>query len=327
MSVERRDGPAAVTAAEAGELLALPADVVRALADAGYLPPSELHKGTPRFAVGDLKAFQARLGEGSSDSIAGVPGWGLVFDGGDLDPDALLRVVEHRAADLAERTLDLLVAVFPEAAAFSAQQRDRFVDESRTRIEAIIALCTRGPSGDEPLEVDLADIGADAAHAGVPLPGILAVLRITRDLVVQTAIEAAEERGRQWGLALAVTLTRVLPAIDRLSDAVAQGYWEALVEIEAEGVERYRTVVDLTSDGIFELDDDGIVRYANPAAVELLGPLTGRVTDVVLPGVVPGAASTELVINGAAVRILQFEQLRDGVAAGWVAVVRREAPN
>jgi len=91
-----------------------------------------------------------------------------------------------------------------------------------------------GEAADDALTTDLQEVGAGAAWAGSSLPQLLLVLRISRDLVVQTAVEVAEERGRHWGLALSLLLTRVLPAVDRLTDAVAQGYWNTIVEREQE---------------------------------------------------------------------------------------------
>ena len=60
-----------------------------------------------------------------------------------------------------------------------ASVSDRFESEAAERIEAIIEVCARGPIGDEPVLEDLAGIGADAARAGVPLPGVLVALRTT----------------------------------------------------------------------------------------------------------------------------------------------------
>ena len=91
-------------------------------------------------------------------------------------------------------------------------------------------------------------------------------MRISRDLVVQTAVEVAEERGRHWGLALSLLLNRVLPAMDRFTGAVAQGYWAAVLSPrQAESKARYQAVVEDSSDGIFEIDLDGRIQYANHA--------------------------------------------------------------
>ena len=86
-------------------------------------------------------------------------------------------------------------------------------------------------------------MGANAAWSGSPLPQLLVILRISRDLVVQTAVELAEERGSHWGLALSLLLTRVLPAMDRLTDAIAQGYWSAILGREEEARARYENAL------------------------------------------------------------------------------------
>lgn len=313
MSVDRGT-PSSLSAVEAGDVLGLPADVVRALADAGYLP-SSLQRGVPRFALGDLKGFQARTAE-AIDTVE----WDLSTDVG-LDPDALLALLDGHVDDMAERTLYLLETVIPEARHWSEARRQRFLDEARKRIAAILAVCARGLNRDDEAVVhDLADIGADAAHNGVPLAGVLLVLRTSRDLMVQTAVELAEAQGRRWGLALSVALTRVLPAIDRLADAVARGYWEAMLEIEAEGLDRFRAIADQVGDGVFALDENGMVEYVNPALAELLGrsadAVVGHPAAAVL-GIEPGVDGF---VAGRPAR--QVERLRDGVAVGWDGLVR-----
>lgn len=301
-------------------MLGLPPDVVRALADAGYLTPSSLRGGVPRFALGDLKAFQARaLPSDPTDSEPGLA-TGVVDLGDELDPDVLLALIDGKAGEIAERALQLLGALLPDTIDLTGEQRERFTVEARDRIRAILAVCAHGPGYDDAVEHDLAAIGADAARHGVALPTVLVALRTSRDLVVQTAVELAEERGRRWGLALAVALTRVIPAIDRLSDAVARGYWQAVLEIEAEGIDRFRTVVDRVADGVFTLDASGIVDFVNDALATALGEpaggLVGQPASEVL-GVEPGV---DAVVGGLLVR--QFERLREGVVVGWDGVVR-----
>lgn len=300
--------PESMNAVEAGAVLGLPADVVRVLADTGYLPPASLRGGVPRFALGDLKAFQARASD-TGDGLLGAAG------ADELDLEGVLPLLDAHADVIARRTLEALGTVLPEVLAFTDAQREQFVTEAQDRIRAVLAVCATGPGADPELEHDLAEIGADAAHGGVPLTGVLMVLRIARDLVVQTAVELAEERGRRWSLALAVALTRVLPAIDRLSDAVARGYWEALLEIEVEGVDRFRHVAASVGEGVFCLDAGGVVTYANPALVAAVGPVVGRAAHDAL-GVAPG-------VDGAAAAgpVRQFERLRDGVVVGWDGVV------
>jgi len=133
---------------------------------------------------------------------------------------------------MAERAFDLFQTVFPEASSWGAVEQARFIDQARGRFEAILAITLHGDDVD--LAEEMAIVGAAAAETGSSLPQLLVVLRISRDLVVATAVEVAEERGRHWGLALSLLLTRVLPAVDRLTDAIAQGYWAAVVARDEE---------------------------------------------------------------------------------------------
>src|SRR5204863_3412626 len=156
--------------------------------------------------------------------------------------------------------LDLLIAVFPEAGRWPLGQQARFIDEARSRFEAILAVASLGDETDAELLDELAAVGADAARSSSSLPEILLVLRISRDLVVQTAVEVAEERGRHWGLALSLLLNRVLPAMDRFTDSVVHGYWKAVLSHQGESKARYQAVVEDSSDGIFEIDLDGRIQ-------------------------------------------------------------------
>ncbi|MHB8670581.1 MAG: sensor histidine kinase, partial [Acidimicrobiales bacterium] len=220
--------------------------------------------GEPRFAVGDLKAFVARNADDGSGNL-------LDDETDGLDPEALLRALDGRSEDMARRAYDIFSLAFPEASGWALQEQARFIEQARKRFEAILAVVGAGDLVDEALVGDLEDVGANAAWSGSPLPQLLVILRISRDLVVQTAVEVAEERGRHWGLALSLLLTRVLPAMDRLTDAVAQGYWAAAVHREEESRARYESVVEQSSDGIFEVDLDGLVEYANPSLALILG--------------------------------------------------------
>lgn len=251
--------------AEAAEILHLPAASVESLVGAGYLPAVEKGPGGARFSLGDLKAFLARnAGDGATTED-------LFADETAVDPQALLDALDGRSDEMARRAFDIFTTVFPEAAGWTLSEQARFIDQARKRFEAILAVTGQGEEVDEALVGDLQDVGANAAWSGSPLPQLLVVLRISRDLVVQTAIEVAEERGRHWGLALSLLLTRVLPAMDRLTDAIAQGYWAAVVGREEESRARYENVVEHASDGIYEIDLDGFFQYANPSLAVMLG--------------------------------------------------------
>jgi PAS domain S-box-containing protein len=253
---------------EAAGILHLPVESVIALVGAGYLHTTASAEG-PRFALGDLKAFLARNAGG--DPIVDVVDASL----DDLDPQTLLDALDGRSEDMARRALDLLVTVFPEAGRWTLGQQARFIEEARMRFEAILAVAALGDQTDEELIDDLGAVGAEAARSLTPLPEVLLVLRISRDLVVQTAVEVAEERGRHWGLALSLLLTRVLPALDRLTDAVARGYWSAVLDRQEESRSRFANMVENSTDGVYEVDLDGRLRYVNPA----LGVILGRRHD------------------------------------------------
>jgi PAS domain S-box-containing protein len=270
-----------VSLAKAAEYLELPADSVEALVDTGYLAALGTGPGGPEFALVDLKAFLARNAENGS---------GNILDAAleSVDPQGLLDALDGRSDEMARRAFEIFSTVFPESRGWSLSEQARFIDQARARFEAILAVTGQGAEVDEALVGDLQEVGASAAWAGSPLPQLLVVLRISRDLVVQTAVELAEERGRHWGLALSLLLTRVLPAMDRLTDALAQGYWAAVVEEQKESRARYENIVEHSFSGIWEVDLEGRIQYANPALGIILGrPTEGlvgsRLTDIIVP--------------------------------------------
>jgi PAS domain S-box-containing protein len=261
--MEERTGKSKIVELEeAASLLDLSAEAVRSLAAAGYLAPAG--DGEHRFALGDLKAFVAR----NADDGSGI----LWQDDGDgVDPLAMLDALDGRSEEMARRAYTAFCSAYPEASGWTMAEQVRFIDQARKRFEAILAVTGQGEEVDEALVGDLQEVGASAAWAGSSLPQLLVILRISRDLVVQTAVEVAEERGRHWGLALSLLLNRVLPAIDRLTDSVAQGYWAAVLSREEESKARYEAVVEASSDGIFEVDLDGRIQYANRSFAVITG--------------------------------------------------------
>ncbi|MEY2460308.1 MAG: two-component system, OmpR family, sensor histidine kinase MtrB, partial [Acidimicrobiaceae bacterium] len=316
-----------MTLPEAAGLLSLPVESVVALVGAGYLHTTASADG-PRFALGDLKAFLARNAEG--DPVVDLGDLSL----DDIDPQSLLDALDGRSEDMARRALDLLVTVFPEAGRWSLSKQARFIEEARSRFEAILAVAALGDQVDDELIDDLALVGADAAGSLTPLPQVLLVLRISRDLVVQTAVEVAEERGRHWGLALSLLLTRVLPALDRLTDAVARGYWAAVLERQEENRARFANMVEQSTDGVYEVDLDGRVRYANTALGVILGRRADEMVgaqfiDVLDPATqfALEAEENEVVIRRAdgVVRVLDIRSVErrvDGVLVGHDGTVR-----
>ncbi len=283
-----------VTLQQAAELLQLPVDAVRALLGANYLAASREGPDGPEFAMGDVKAYLARNADNGSGNLLDA------LERANVDPQALLDALDGKSEEMARRAFEIFSSVFPESSAWSMTEQGRFIDQAKARFEAILAVTGQGAEVDEALVGDLQDVGASAAWAGSPLPQLLVVLRISRDLVVQTAVELAEERGRHWGLALSLLLTRVLPAMDRLTDSLAQGYWAAMIGREEESRARYENVVESSSDGIYEVDLDGRIQYANPSLAIILGVgmdelEDARLGDVMRP--VPGGGSLEALMQ------------------------------
>ena len=300
-----RSGRTPLDVAAAAEVLRLPVTTVEALVGAGYLQSTTRGPDGPRVTLGDLKAFLARVADDETDAPPLFPD-----DARSADPQALLDALDGRSEEMARRAFDIFTTVFPEASGWTLSEQARFIEQARKRFEAILAVTGQGEEVDEALVGDLQDVGASAAWSGSPLPQLLVVLRISRDLVVQTAIEVAEERGRHWGLALSLLLTRVLPAMDRLTDAIAQGYWAAVVGREEESRARYENVVEHSSDGIYEVDLDGFINYANPSLAVILGMTLedlqdSRITDAFVPS--DGTDVLTVLTSGSAADGLRLE--------------------
>jgi PAS domain S-box-containing protein len=188
-----------------------------------------------------------------------------------IDVQAMIDALDERVDELSNRAFEIFIRVVPEARQWSEKQRTLFVEQARGRFGAVLAVTEHGAEVDEALQRDLKEVGANAAWASASLPQLLLVLRISRDVLLQAALRIAEERGSQWN---AVTLTfaqRMLPSIDRLTDAIGNGYWNARVERTKESLERFESLVERIPYGIYEVDIDGIVQYANPALAILVG--------------------------------------------------------
>lgn len=327
--------------AEAAAILRLAPEAVIALVDGGYLPPERSATTGLEFRLADLKAFVAR-NTGTDDEPFGFD---PVVDSLErVDPHDLLDALDGRASEMARRVFDIFSTVFPEARGWGLTEQARFIEQAQARFEAILAVTGQGAEVDEALVGDLQEVGAQAARSGSPLPQLLVILRISRDLVVQTAVELAEDRGRHWGLALSLLLTRVLPAMDRLTDALAQGYWSAILGREEDIRARYENVVERSSDGVYETDLDGRIHYANPSLAVILGRNLQELDRVLLAEViVPLDATTPVdatlldpegghlimtVVRADGVRrVLDIETMPrsvDGELVGFQGVVRDE---
>lgn len=196
--------------------------------------------------------------------------WAADAAGAAVGPEELLDALGGHTGEMARRAYDIFAAALPGAAGWSLCEQAEFVAQARSRFEAILAVAGHGAEVDPAFVDELHEVGANAARTGAPLPELLVILRISRDLVVQTAVQLASERANA-ALALSLLLTRILPAMDRLTDALAQGYWAAVLGREDESLARYSHVVQHASDGVYEADLDGRITLANPAFALTVG--------------------------------------------------------
>jgi hypothetical protein len=179
----------------------------------------------------DLKAFVARKadrGTGTGLLDRALSETSPSAPESDLQPDELLGLLDDRAEDMARRMLKMCAVVFPAAERWNARQQAKFVRITKDRFESILAVAALGSQVDGSFYEELYDVGASAARSGTALPDLLVLLRMSRDLVVQNAVELADRDDRHGSFALSLLLTRILPAMDRISDALAEGYWDAL---------------------------------------------------------------------------------------------------
>jgi hypothetical protein len=208
------------TATAAAQVSLSPA-ALESLVSAGYLEATWAPGQGLRFRPADLEAFVARNSGHGLGALRPAPA------GPDLDPQELVAALDERAGHMALRMLKMYATVFPQAGGWPVERQGLFVRRTKERFEAIMAVAL-GEHFDEELLVELSRIGARSARAGVELPQVLLLLRISRDLVVQNAIEIAGSAERPGSFALSLLLTRILPAMDRLGDALTAGYWEAI---------------------------------------------------------------------------------------------------
>lgn len=146
----------------------------------------------------------------------------------DLSPERLLDELDSERSEMAERAYEVLVAALPETGDWSETKHAEYVEQSKERFSAILAVSARGEEVDGDSLGELREVGAGAAGSGIPLPALLATLRMSRDVVVQTAMKLSTESAGITA-ALSLVMTRILPATDQISDAIAQGYWGAVL--------------------------------------------------------------------------------------------------
>ncbi len=228
--------------------LGLSEEVVNSLIDAGFLHESP--SGVDEAGVDMFLAM--RSGDMHSADTA----------------EDLMSELDDRSGELSRLAYDRFARAIPDAASWNEEQRNLFMEQAEGRFGAILAVMSQGSHVDDELRHDLEEVGASAAWAGTSLPHLLLVLRISRDLLLQTALRLTAKASPALVGAFGA---RMLPAIDRLTDALADGYWSARLDQQQEEWHRLANLVEGCSYGVYEADLDGIVRYANPTLAAATG--------------------------------------------------------
>jgi hypothetical protein len=223
-----RPGAHRLTLEEVAALLRLPVEAIEALVSAGYLL-TESGDGEAGVPVSEAKAFVARNTETEGEVFDGLDVVELREDAAHTEVGHLATALRERTDEMADRALEILATAFPEVASWPAARTAHFLAQTHERFDAILAISTDAEGVDDELLEDMVVVGGAAAAGGTPLPEVLLTLRVSRDLIVQMAVEVAQGRGAEWTLPLALLLMRVLPALDRMSDAITQGWWDTTV--------------------------------------------------------------------------------------------------
>lgn len=298
---------------------------VKALFEAGYLKEAEGVEGEPTFLVSDIKALSARLNGGTEDEGVGEFDQDIdeieFFDELELEALApadltlLVGLLHEQASEMAAKAYTSLCGVYEPAKSWTIEQRARFIEQTRGRFQAIFAIVIAGDDID--LASELGEVGATAARSDSSLPELLATLRISRDLVVEAAIELLEMSHQQWSEAFLLLVARILPAIDSLTDAISKGYWTSLMAGNKEALISHKHGAVFGSDGTYVLDLDGQIRVANPALAVLVGwPLAtlpgASLADVLVP--VEAANAIERLMADSSPQLVTLQVVRpDGV--------------
>ncbi len=217
-------------------MLGLPADVVRALADAGYLAAVVAARWRAPLRPRRPQGVPGRVDDAGGDPTSRC---GTLAGDDDLDVDAMLALIGARVGDMAERSLDLLnVACVPGTLSFTDDVRRRQLP-GRGRASA-----SRRSSRCAPTGRAATSRSRPTSPRSAPTPRTTAC-RCPAVLVAAARRRATSSSRRPsrsprsgvgaGGWRSPSSSSACIPAIDRLSDAVARGYWEAVLEIEAEG--------------------------------------------------------------------------------------------
>lgn len=243
--------------------------------------------------------------------------------GEQIDIDSMLSALDERVDDLAKQVYEHFARQIPEARQWSEQRRDAFVAQARGRLGAVLAVIEQGAEVDEALQRDLEVVGATAASAGSSVPHILMVLRISRDVLLRETVRIGDDR------AVLDFSARLLPAIDRLTDALTLGFWSSTAQELDEEREQFATLLDEVPSGVYETDLDGVIVYANSCFEQMFSgtnDVVGRpLTDVVKTVGSPSTAALfSEVASGEPIRLLVDAGSEEPLQIVARTIVRRD---
>lgn len=263
-----------------------------------------------------------------------------------VDIQGLIAALDERVDEMANRAYDVLLRLVPDARQWTGTQQAAFIEQARSRFLALLAVTEHGAEVDEALRRDLQEVGAQAVNSGSSLSQLLIGFRISRDVLLQVAMRLAEEDADRWNSTLLTFSQRMLPAIDRLTDSITAGYWKARLGRSQDALHRFESLVEGIPYGIYEVDIDGLIRFANPALAGLCGRSGENLEGFPLNGVLKPAdgakftlldeptddvAQTSLLAIGPEGSPVTFDidmvvRRVDGVVVGFAGLVRQAGP-
>ena len=266
--------------------------------------------------------------------------------GSGVDIQNLIEALDERADELAVRAQEIFVRIVPEAKNWSDAKKDAFANQARSRIAAVLAVTEHGAEVDEALRRDLQEVGAEAARANASLNHLMMGLRITRDVLLQAAMRLTEEDAAKWKSVLLTFSQKMLPSIDRLTDSISTGYWNGKVDKLQEELHRFESLVEGIPYGIYEVDMDGLITFANPAMTNLVGrshesvvgyplnevlkPVDGSLSTL-LSETPDGVSQASIVAKGVDGGHVTFDidtvvRRKDDIVVGFAGLVRQAGP-
>lgn len=263
-----------------------------------------------------------------------------------METHELTAALGERVDELAEQVWDIFQHVAPEAESWDEKQAARFVDQARNRLAAVLAVVEHGAEVGDAIRRDLQTVGSNAVNSHSSLQQLVFTLRISRDVLLHSAIRLLSDESEVWQWKLSTFTQMMLPAVDRMTDAITAGCWSEKLRRTQLSLHRFESLVERIPYGIYEVDIDGLIRFANPALAHLAGrdgenlegyplngvlkPVSGGI-EILLSEPEDDIAQTTLTVVGPDGGPLTLDvdmvvRREDERIAGFAGVVRLSAP-